>query len=272
MNPNTGCLVLDYAVSYVLYAVLVVIALGLAYTFFSEWRGHKQRAVIQPKVEKTVGFDFAEYDKRQKWEAMPEEYREIASWRARPARNEQEFKEFVAKAQEQYAKSAKVKAHYLDQEYQDRCAAIDVERVQVLLDELSALGSKLRMFDVSLNLDEPRVVERIWPKTREYMVLSMTINELNGEFSVSKLERAFKPYNDHCEWTGQRKLRITQKLIRDVGQKYTSNDRNSLLERVRPFQLIHDDVETRETYLLMYVHGNRRKVIAIEELARSVNA
>lgn len=240
-------------------------------TLLKERRSLKtsKTAQISRPAETMTPEDFSEMVKRREFEALPEEARKHVYWRNVPKRLTEEV---LQQFRDQYAKSAKVKAHYLDQEYQDKMKAIDADRVQVLLDELSDLGSKLRMFDVSLNMDEPRVVERIWPETREYMVLSMAINELGGEFSVAKLEGAFRAYNDQCEQSGQRKLRITQRFIRDVGEKYTSNARTGPIEELRPFRVIPEDFGPGETYVLLYVDGNRRRVVSIDKMAGSVNA
>ena len=216
-----------------------------------------------PRRPRPKSMSIQELIEQRERDSLPQAYRDLVQTREKltPA-------QLKSVMQEQYEKSAKVKAHYLDQSYQDKLAAIDHDNIQALLDSLSNLGADLGLFDMRLDLEDPRIT-KVYAGTKENEILLMALKKLGGFYSISQLQQAFKPFNDQCEQSGQRKLRVTQKQIKDTGKKYTSNDRRGRLWSLKPIILTDLEENTTILCLLLYVDHNKRYIMAVNEMAHA---
>jgi hypothetical protein len=163
----------------------------------------------------------------------------------------------AAVLKEKYVDSMKVHKAKLDEHFENKLRAIRPKRVKALLDSLTELGTRLRLFDCQLQADYPLIeLEDVTGKPE--LILLMALNELDGKCSVRPLVEKFIPHNAKCTAAGQRRLRVSQKEIRDTLNEHTSNG------ELKPIALYQG--EQFKIYFLFYINQTTRQLICFEDM------
>jgi len=148
----------------------------------------------------------------------------------------------------------------LRQRYVDKLNQIDQERITALLVQLSDLNRELGLADTQLTVQRPEIET---PTDPAAAILLMTHKRLAGHGSVRQLEAAFEQHNSAAEAAGQRKLRITQKQIRQTLQEYTSG-KDGAIKLIR----LNDSGQSK-LFFLFYANGRDRYLIPLDDMVES---